>query len=119
MKGHVEDAQGRKLVTLNGTWDGCMFRQDDPQSPPVAVWQSSPPARDPTRYNLTAWAITLNELTDGLAPLLPKTDSRLRPDQKHLEQVCPRYPRSNTHHNASASQLVKALGNVRATAVGC
>jgi len=84
----VEDAQGRKLVTLNGTWDGCIFRQDDPQAPPVPVWQSSPPARDPTRYNLTAWAITLNELTDTLAPLLPKTDSRLRPDQKHLEQVC-------------------------------
>ena len=87
MKGHVEDAAGNKVATLNGTWDGCMFRQDDAQSPLVPVWQSSPPACDPTRYNLTAWAITLNELTENLAPLLPMTDSRLRPDQKYLEQV--------------------------------
>lgn len=42
-------------------------------------------AKNPTRYNLTSFAITLNELTPGLKEKLPPTDSRLRPDQRHLE----------------------------------
>jgi len=37
------------------------------------------------RYNLSSFAITLNELTPGLQEKLPPTDSRLRPDQRHLE----------------------------------
>jgi hypothetical protein len=38
-----------------------------------------------TRFNLTPFAISLNELTPGLLDKLPPTDSRLRPDQRHLE----------------------------------
>ncbi|KAG6471952.1 hypothetical protein ZIOFF_069405 [Zingiber officinale] len=36
-------------------------------------------------YNLTRFAITVNELTLGLKEKLPPTDSRLRPDQRCLE----------------------------------
>ena len=37
------------------------------------------------RYNLTKWAIQLNEVTRGLKEKLAPTDCRLRPDQHHLE----------------------------------
>lgn len=37
------------------------------------------------RYNLTKWAIQLNEITPGLEKKLAPTDCRLRPDQHHLE----------------------------------
>ena len=39
----------------------------------------------PCRYNLTRWAIQLNEITPGLKEKLAPTDCRLRPDQHHLE----------------------------------
>ncbi|KAM6552376.1 hypothetical protein CsatB_002184 [Cannabis sativa] len=38
-----------------------------------------------TRYNLTSFAITLNELTEGLQEKLPPTNSRLRLDQRYVE----------------------------------
>jgi oxysterol-binding protein 1 len=50
------------------------------------LWKASPPAEDPTRYNLSQFAIQLNELTPGLQQKLPPTDCRLRPDQSSLEQ---------------------------------
>ena len=37
------------------------------------------------RYNLTKWAIQLNELTPGLKEKLAPTDCRLRPDQHYTE----------------------------------
>lgn len=50
------------------------------------LWTKNPPAVDPTRYNLTSWAIKLNELTPGLKERLAPTDCRLRPDQAYLER---------------------------------
>nr|XP_034888368.1 oxysterol-binding protein-related protein 2A-like [Populus alba] len=49
------------------------------------LWKRNKPPLNLTRYNLTTFAITLNELTPGLQERLPPTDSRLRPDQRHLE----------------------------------
>eukprot|EP00850_Spirogloea_muscicola_P022927 SM000318S12229 [mRNA] locus=s318:64323:65047:- [translate_table: standard] len=51
----------------------------------VLVWQRSPPSKYPMRYGLTSFAITLNEILPGLREKLPPTDSRLRPDQRLLE----------------------------------
>jgi hypothetical protein len=39
----------------------------------------------PGRYNLTRFAIELNEITPGLREKLAPTDCRLRPDQHNLE----------------------------------
>lgn len=38
------------------------------------------------RYNLTGWAIKLNEITPGLDQRLAPTDCRLRPDQHATEK---------------------------------
>ncbi|KAJ6347607.1 hypothetical protein OIU76_004148 [Salix suchowensis] len=69
VQGFVEDASGNKVASLFGKWEDSMNK------PPLNL----------TRYNLTSFAITLNELTPGLQERLPPTDSRLRPDQRHLE----------------------------------
>ena len=47
------------------------------------VWQAAPRPKVP--FNLTLFAITLNEINDNLRPWLPPTDTRLRPDQRAME----------------------------------
>ncbi len=49
------------------------------------LWRCSAPAKSVTKYNMTTFAMALNELPDVLAQKLPPTDSRLRPDQRLLE----------------------------------
>uniref|UniRef100_A0A0A9H0Z7 Uncharacterized protein n=1 Tax=Arundo donax TaxID=35708 RepID=A0A0A9H0Z7_ARUDO len=61
------------------------------------LWKKNEPPANPTRYNLSSFAITLNELTPGLKEKLPPTDSRLRPDQRHLE--------NGEYENANAEKL--------------
>ncbi|XP_062146449.1 oxysterol-binding protein-related protein 2A isoform X1 [Alnus glutinosa] len=95
--GFIEDVSGKKVATLLGKWDGSMYYVNNdgsgkpkdctPSSDATLLWKRSKPPPNPTRYNLTSFAITLNELTPGLQikEKLPPTDSRLRPDQRHLE----------------------------------
>eukprot|EP00257_Ricinus_communis_P021685 XP_015581223.2 oxysterol-binding protein-related protein 2A [Ricinus communis] len=95
VNGFVEDTMGNKVATLFGKWDDSMYytkgdgssKTKDCSSSPNAtlLWRSTKPPPNLTRYNLTSFAITLNELTPGLQEKLPPTDSRLRPDQRHLE----------------------------------
>ncbi|XP_057518973.1 oxysterol-binding protein-related protein 2A-like isoform X1 [Amaranthus tricolor] len=93
--GVVEDATGNNVATIFGRWDDSIYYiEGDAKSKlkdlnlsndATLVWRRTKPAPDLTRYNLTHFAITLNELTPGLKEKLPPTDSRLRPDQRHLE----------------------------------
>jgi len=50
------------------------------------LWERAPPPQDPTRYNLTSFAIHLNELTPDLTGKIAPTDCRLRPDQAYTEK---------------------------------
>ncbi|XP_047147001.1 oxysterol-binding protein-related protein 2A-like isoform X3 [Vigna umbellata] len=92
--GYVEDVTGKKVATLFGKWDDSMYymsgnvnvKPKDLNSPNASLlWKRTMESPNVTRYNLTPFAITLNELTPGLKENLPPTDSRLRPDQRHLE----------------------------------
>ncbi|XVF39408.1 hypothetical protein PTKIN_Ptkin01aG0032500 [Pterospermum kingtungense] len=93
--GIVQDRNGKTVATLFGKWDESMHyangdcsgkgKGNDSLSQTHLLWKRSKPPKDPTRYNLTRFAITLNELTPGLKEKLPPTDSRLRPDQRYLE----------------------------------
>lgn len=70
---------------LHGHWDDELHAHyADGTS--VRLWKKAPPPPEPTRYNLTAFSIKLNELTPGLKDKLAPTDSRLRPDQSCTEQ---------------------------------
>ncbi|KAG1330696.1 putative Oxysterol-binding protein-related protein [Cocos nucifera] len=93
--GIVQDRNGKTVATLFGKWDESMHfvhgdclgkgKGSEPLSEAHILWNRSKPPKNPTRYNLTRFAITLNELTPGLKEKLPPTDSRLRPDQRRLE----------------------------------
>ncbi|KAG6388728.1 hypothetical protein SASPL_150160 [Salvia splendens] len=94
VQGVVQDKSGKTLATLFGKWDESMHYVDgdlskgkgqESLSKAQLLWKRSKPPEFPTRYNLTRFAITMNELTPGLKEKLPPTDSRLRPDQRHLE----------------------------------
>ncbi|XP_054809134.1 oxysterol-binding protein-related protein 2A-like isoform X2 [Prosopis cineraria] len=92
--GFVEDVTGKKAATLFGKWDDSMFyaigdgnvkSKHVTSSDAPLLWKRSKPPTNLTRYNMTSFAITLNELLPGLKEKLPPTDSRMRPDQRHLE----------------------------------
>ncbi|KAG4378958.1 hypothetical protein GLYMA_17G139200v4 [Glycine max] len=93
--GFVEDVTGKKVATLFGKWDDSIYyvngevnvkpKDFTMSSVTNLLWKRTMPPSNLTRYNLTSFAITLNELTPGLKEKLPPTDSRLRPDQRHLE----------------------------------
>ncbi|KAH6771209.1 binding protein 1D [Perilla frutescens var. hirtella] len=93
--GIVQDNRtGEKVAVLVGKWDEAMYyvmgdpttkpKGYDPMTEAVLLWERDKTVTK-TRYNLTPFAISLNELTAGLQERLPPTDSRLRPDQRHLE----------------------------------
>ncbi|AQK63617.1 Oxysterol-binding protein-related protein 1C [Zea mays] len=103
VQGVVQDRNGRTVATLFGKWDESMHyvmgdcfgkgMGTEQFSEAHLLWKRSKPPNFPTRYNLTRFAITLNELTPGLKEKLPPTDSRLRPDQRCLEKG--EYERAN------------------------
>lgn len=89
-----DNRTGEKVAVLIGKWDEAMYyvmgdpstkpKGYDPMTEAVLLWERDKSVTK-TRYNLTPFAISLNELTPGLRDKLPPTDSRLRPDQRHLE----------------------------------
>ncbi|KAF8086360.1 hypothetical protein N665_0628s0011 [Sinapis alba] len=93
--GFVQDNRtGEKVAILIGKWDEAMYyvmgdpttkpKGYDPMTEAVLLWErEKSPTK--TRYNLSPFAISLNEITPGMMDKLPPTDSRLRPDQRHLE----------------------------------
>ncbi|KAL6007891.1 Oxysterol-binding protein-related protein 2A [Asimina triloba] len=95
VSGFVEDVKGNKVATIFGKWDdGLYYVNGDgaakikgcsPLLDASLLWKRRKPPANLTRYNLSSFAITLNELTPGLKEKLPPTDSRLRPDQRSLE----------------------------------
>uniref|UniRef100_A0A0E0KI01 PH domain-containing protein n=1 Tax=Oryza punctata TaxID=4537 RepID=A0A0E0KI01_ORYPU len=103
VQGVVQDRSGRTVATLFGKWDESMHyvmgdcfgkgKGSENFSEAHLLWKRSKPPKFPTRYNFTRFAITLNELTPGLKEKLPPTDSRLRPDQRCLENG--EYERAN------------------------
>lgn len=76
VQGVVQDRSGRTVATLFGKWDESMHyvmgdcfgkgKGSEQFSEAHLLWKRSKPPQFPTRYNLTRFAITLNELTPGL-----------------------------------------------------
>lgn len=75
VQGVVQDSSGRTVATLFGKWDESMHYVDGDlsskgkgfdMSEANLLWKRSKPSKFPTRYNLTRFAITLNEITPGL-----------------------------------------------------
>lgn len=74
--GIVQDRNGKTVATLFGKWDesmhylkgDCSGREKgfDSLSGARLLWKRSSPPKFLTRYNLSRFAVTLNELTPGI-----------------------------------------------------
>lgn len=96
VKGVVMDPQKQVKWVLNGTWDvkmelapvtGVSGSTENPVYKTgnyKTIWQRRMPPEDCEKYyNFTVFACQLNEEEPGVAP----TDSRLRPDQRLMENA--------------------------------
>ncbi|OLN96508.1 Oxysterol-binding protein-like protein 2 [Colletotrichum chlorophyti] len=106
ISGKVLDADGRVRYSLGGRWNSKLYARltpgyeatvEDPgdsasvhkgiSSDPnraFLIWQANPrPPNIP--FNLTPFVLTFNHIDDKLRPWLAPTDSRLRPDQRAME----------------------------------
>ncbi|KAJ8416907.1 hypothetical protein AAFF_G00327850 [Aldrovandia affinis] len=85
VQGVVIDQEGKVVHRLFGKWHEGLFCGVPPSA--KCVWR---PGSMPTDYELyygfTRFAIELNELCPEIKDLLPPTDARFRPDQRHLEE---------------------------------
>ncbi|KAF2458495.1 Oxysterol-binding protein-domain-containing protein, partial [Lineolata rhizophorae] len=71
---------------LAGKWTSHLNLTRNGADAGRAVWKAGPLVDQPEkRYGFTAFAAQLNEVTDAERGRLPPTDSRLRPDQRALE----------------------------------
>lgn len=97
VSGKVVDQGGSPKWSIGGRWNDKIYArhtpgfeaavsgQDPESAKTILVWQAHPrPTGVP--FNLTPFVITLNALTDSLKPQLPPTDTRLRPDQRAMEE---------------------------------
>ncbi|CAK4031153.1 Oxysterol-binding 1 [Lecanosticta acicola] len=98
VQGRVVDAQGKTRWSIGGRWNDKIYARltpgyegsvesEDDKSKAILVWESHyrpPPGEIP--FNITPFVVTLNDLPDRLKPIVAPTDSRLRPDQRAMEE---------------------------------
>ncbi|KAJ9124260.1 hypothetical protein QFC22_001059 [Naganishia vaughanmartiniae] len=77
-----------KAAWIDGIWDSHLeIRYGGPKDPAHPLWIVHPwPTKPELNYGFTKWAIGLNELTPDLVGVIAPSDSRLRPDQRLLEE---------------------------------
>jgi len=120
ISGKAVDASGRVRVSLGGRWNSKLYARPTPgyeatveepkttsgevqhrgsitdQSRVFLVWQANArPSGIP--FNLTPFVLTFNHVDEKLRPWLAPTDSRLRPDQRAMEEG--RYDDAATEKN--------------------
>lgn len=84
VSGVIYDSSG-PVAQMEGKWDEKFCEKVDSSTLRV-LWTVAPwPQHTQLYYGLTSFAISLNELTDGLRAKLPSTDSRFRTDVRALE----------------------------------
>ncbi|XP_066521482.1 oxysterol-binding protein-related protein 7 [Hoplias malabaricus] len=85
VQGQVLDKSGKVVHRFGGFWHEGIFCDTLPN--PQCIWKPNPQPKDYILYyGFSNFALEMNELTPDLEPLLPPTDSRLRPDQRMLEE---------------------------------
>lgn len=96
VSGKVVDRDGSPKWSIGGRWNDKIYARHTPgfeapvsgQDPESAktllVWQAHERPKG-VPFNLTPFVLTLNAIPDNLRPWLPPTDTRLRPDQRAME----------------------------------
>uniref|UniRef100_A0A8C0RXG0 Oxysterol-binding protein n=1 Tax=Canis lupus familiaris TaxID=9615 RepID=A0A8C0RXG0_CANLF len=85
VQGAVFSRSGRVLHRLSGKWHEGLYRGTLPGGQCIWKPNSMPPDHE-RNFGFTQFALELNELTAELKRSLPSTDTRLRPDQRYLEE---------------------------------
>uniref|UniRef100_A0A8C4GM77 Oxysterol-binding protein n=1 Tax=Dicentrarchus labrax TaxID=13489 RepID=A0A8C4GM77_DICLA len=105
VQGFVMDQEGKVIHRLFGKWHEGLYCGVPPSA--KCIWR---PGSMPTDYELyygfTRFAIELNELCPELKDVLPRTDARFRPDQRHLEE-------GNLEMASSEKQRIEDLQRTR------
>uniref|UniRef100_A0A3B5ASQ4 Oxysterol-binding protein-related protein 3 n=1 Tax=Stegastes partitus TaxID=144197 RepID=A0A3B5ASQ4_9TELE len=85
VEGSITDNKGKVIHRLFGKWHEAVFCGDPPSA--KCIWRANAmPVDHEQYYGFTKFAIELNELDPSLKLLLPPTDTRLRVDQRLLEE---------------------------------
>ncbi|KAJ0060426.1 hypothetical protein NL108_010215, partial [Boleophthalmus pectinirostris] len=85
VQGTVLDESGSVIHRFGGLWHEGIFCDTLPS--PKCVWKPNPQPKDHLLYyGFSSFAMEMNELPPELEPFLPLTDTRLRPDQRMLEE---------------------------------
>jgi hypothetical protein len=108
VSGEVVDARGNLAYDIAGRWNsqlvaravgagkGALNPDVSTSSPEfILLWRNTVKPQAP--FNLTPFAMTLNDCPDTLRPVLCPTDCRVRPDQRAFELG--RYERANDLKN--------------------
>ncbi|KAK2821823.1 hypothetical protein FQN49_007640, partial [Arthroderma sp. PD_2] len=82
------DTHGEELpLGLQGNWTSSLQLTEHGSLTNKTIWAAGPLVDKPQKhYGLTEFAVGLNEITPVEQRKLPQTDSRLRPDQRALEE---------------------------------
>ncbi|CAN9514303.1 unnamed protein product [Ophioblennius macclurei] len=85
VEGTITDSKGKVVHKLFGKWHEAVFCGDPPSA--TCIWRANAMPEDYKQYyGFTKFAIELNELDPSLKLMLPPTDTRLRVDQRLLEE---------------------------------
>ncbi|KAM9851668.1 oxysterol-binding protein-related protein 3 isoform 1-T1 [Aulostomus maculatus] len=85
VEGTITDQKGKVVHRLFGKWHEAVFCGDPPSA--TCIWRANAmPLNHEQYYGFTKFAIELNELDPSLKLLLPPIDTRLRMDQRLLEE---------------------------------
>jgi hypothetical protein len=92
--GTAYDPDDTPFAKVEGLWNDhfasiLLDASGEPQpSTRTELWKRTPlPDHSDKQYQFTSFTMRLNELADWMKPYLPPTDSRLRPDQRALEDT--------------------------------
>lgn len=85
VKGEVFNAKGKLMYYVGGHWNSKIFCKpaDDKNAERFLVWEAAP--RREMMFHLTDFAATLNAPQPHLLRKVACTDTRLRPDQRAME----------------------------------
>ena len=86
VEGKIYDANDSTVTTMKGKWSDSISRQKDKENYQL-LWEANemPPYAE-EYYGFTYFAMSLEELSEDCKDVLPPTDSRLRPDQRAVEE---------------------------------
>lgn len=81
------NSYGEKKFRIFGKWNESLSMKNLETNEEEVIWEANPlPPNTASLYNFTYFTLQLNHLPAGLKEILPPTDSRLRPDQRALEE---------------------------------